>query len=139
MSGFRVALTTVVAAVMMVPMGSLAAELLVLNKSDATLAFIDPTSGETRATVPTGEGPHEVEVSSDGRLAFVSNYGAARTPGHSLSVIDIRGRKQIQRVELGELRRPHGLSFNGGYLYVTSEEARRIARFDPRAQRVDWT
>jgi DNA-binding beta-propeller fold protein YncE len=128
----------VAALIMTIPMGSFAAELLVLNKSDNTLSFIDPASGETRATVATGEGPHEVEVSSDGRLAFVSNYGA-RTPGDTLSVIDVPGRKEVQRVELGELRRPHGLSFSGGYLYVTSELARRIARFDPHAQRVDWT
>lgn len=79
-----------------------------------------------------------MEVSSDGRLAFVSNYGA-QTPGHTLSVIDVRSRKELQRVDLGELRRPHGLSFTDGYLYLTSEEARRIARFDPHAQRVDWT
>jgi YVTN family beta-propeller protein len=138
MGRFTTALRIVAAVVMSLPALSLAAELLVLNKSDATLAFIDPTSGKTTATVATGEGPHEVEVSSDGRFAFVSNYGA-RTPGHTLSVIDVRSRKEVKRVELGELRRPHGLSYVDGYLYVTSEEARRVARFDPRAQRVDWT
>jgi YVTN family beta-propeller protein len=119
-------------------MFSLAAQLLVLNKSDATLAFIDPESGKTHATVATGEGPHEVEISSDGRVAFVSNYGA-RIPGHTLSVIDVDARKEAKRVELGELRRPHGLSFIDGHLFVTSEEARRVARFDPRAQQIDWT
>src|SRR5215471_17627313 len=81
-----------------------AAQLLVLNKSDATLAFVDPASGEVAATVPTGEGPHEVEVSSDARLAFVSNYGA-RTSGNTLSVIDIGARRELKRVDLGELRR----------------------------------
>jgi len=51
-------LTTVAALAMSVPAVSLAAELLVLNKRDATLAFIDPASGKTNATVATGEGPH---------------------------------------------------------------------------------
>jgi YVTN family beta-propeller protein len=138
MTRFTTVLTTVAAVVMSLPVVSLGAELLVLNKSDDTLAFIDPASGKVNATVSTGDGPHEVEVSSDGRFAFVSNYGA-QTPGYTLSVIDVRRRKEVQRVELGELRRPHGLSFTDGYLYVTSEEARRIARFDPRAQRIDWT
>src|SRR4051812_7060195 len=114
-----------------------AAQLLVLNKSDATLAFIDPASGKIAATVPTGEGPHEVEVSSDGRLAFVSNYGG-RTPGNTLSVIDIGTRKELKRVELGELRRPHGLTFSGGKLYFTSEESHNVARYDPLKQTVDW-
>jgi DNA-binding beta-propeller fold protein YncE len=114
-----------------------AAQLLVLNKSDAALAFVDPASGKIAATVPTGEGPHEVEVSTDGRLAFVSNYGG-RTSGNTLSVIDIGARKELKRVDLGEMRRPHGLAFSGGKLYFTSEESKSIGRYDPVKQTVDW-
>lgn len=120
------------------PALSLAAQLLVLNKGDATLSFIDPASGKTSATVATGDGPHEVEVSTDGRLAFVSNYGA-RTAGNTLSVVDIATRKEVKRVDLGELSRPHGLTFANGHLYLTSEASKRIARYDPGTQRVDWT
>lgn len=119
------------------PAVSAAAQLLVLNKSDATLMFLDPASGKIAATVPTGEGPHEVEVSSDGRLAFVSNYGGSAS-GNTLSVIDIAARKELKRVDLGELRRPHGLAFSGGKLYFTSEESRNIARYDPVKETVDW-
>src|SRR5260370_24171153 len=61
--------------------------LLVLNKEDATLAIVDPASGKVVGCVPTGEGPHEVAVSSDGRFAFVGNYGK-QTPGSTISVID---------------------------------------------------
>jgi len=114
-----------------------AAQLLVLNKSDATLAFIDPASGKITATVATGDGPHEVEVSTDGRLAFVSNYGGS-TSGNTLSVIDIATRKELKRVDLGELRRPHGLTFCDGKLYFTSEESKNIGRYDPVKQIVDW-
>ena len=56
--------------------------LLVLNKEEATLAIVDLASGKVVGRVPTGEGPHEVAVSSDGKLAFVGNYGS-RTPGKS--------------------------------------------------------
>ena len=114
------------------------AQLLVLSKDEATLAFIDPVSGKTSATVATGNGPHEVEVSSDAGLAFVSNYGAG-TDGNTLSVIDVKSRKELKRVDLGELRRPHGLTFLNGSLYFTAESNRRIGRYDPRTQRVDWT
>ena len=41
--------------------------LLVLNKGDATLSIIDPTSGTTVGTVKTGKGPHELAVSADGK------------------------------------------------------------------------
>jgi YVTN family beta-propeller protein len=121
-----------------VPAFASAAELLVLNKSDSTLSFIDSASGNTIATVPTGEGPHEVELSSDGRLAFVSNYGAS-VAGKTLSVIDVAARKELKRVDLGELRRPHGLSFSNGKLYFTVEDSRRVGRYDPKTQRIDWS
>ena len=64
--------------------------LLVLNK-EGSLALIDPGSGQVVGKVPTGADPHEVAVSSDGKLAFTSNYGAGRSgnEGHTISVIDI--------------------------------------------------
>jgi len=121
-----------------VPSFAAAAQLLVLNKSDATLSFVDPESGKTSARVPTGEGPHEIELSSDGRLAFVSNYGAS-VAGNSLSVIDVAARKELKRADIGELRRPHGLAVTDGKVYFTAEDSQSIARYDPKTQRVDWT
>jgi YVTN family beta-propeller protein len=88
--------------------------------------------------VPTGAAPHEVAASSDGRLAFVSNYGSAATPGNSISVIDVGTRKEIQRVDLGPLRRPHGLDFAGGKLYFTCEVNKAVARYDPATNQLDW-
>jgi YVTN family beta-propeller protein len=126
------------AALTALPTVGLGAQLLVLNKNDATLAFMDPVSGKTAATVATGDGPHEIELSTDGKLAFVSNYGA-KDPGNSLSVVDIAARKEIKRVDLGEMRRPHGLTFANGRLYLTSEASQRVASYDPAGQRIDWT
>jgi YVTN family beta-propeller protein len=117
--------------------GSGGGTLLVLNKVDATLAFVDPASQQVLARVPTGEGPHEVVVSSDGTLAFVSNYGA-QTPGSSLSVIDVAARKELRRVDLGLLRRPHGLAFADGKVYLTAEANRLVARYDPASNQIDW-
>ena len=61
---------------------------------------MDPRDGKIVGRVPTGEAPHEVAASADGQLAFVSNYGS-REPGNSISVIDIPGRKELRRVDLG--------------------------------------
>lgn len=111
--------------------------LLVLNKDVATLAIIDPANGQVVSTIPTGEGPHEVEASADGALAFTSNYGS-QTPGQSLSVIDLATRKELRRFDLGPLRRPHGLHVSGGKVYFTAEANRLIGRYDPAANQVDW-
>lgn len=111
--------------------------LVVLNKEDATLVTVDPASGTVLGTVPTGEGPHEVTVSPDGRTAVVGNYGS-QTPGVSLSVVDLAAMKESHRVDVLPLRRPHGVFFNGGAVYFTSETNRILARYDIASNRVDW-
>ena len=40
------------------------------------MAIIDPASGAVVGHVPTGQDPHELAVSDDGKLAFASNYAA---------------------------------------------------------------
>lgn len=124
--------------VSLVPTLAAAAQLLVLNKSDSTLSFVDVDSGQTSKTIPTGEGPHEIELSSDGKLAFVSNYGA-QAAGNTLSIIDVAKRAEQKRVDLKDLRRPHGLSFLNGFAYFTAEDAQSVGRYDTKSQRVDWT
>lgn len=111
--------------------------LLVLNKGEATLALVEPGSATVIATVPTGEGPHEVAVTADGRFAVVTNYGN-QTPGRTLSVIDLAQRKEARRDDLGDLRRPHGIVFAGGQAVVTAEANRQVVGYDPAAGRVVW-
>ena len=104
--------------------------LIVLNKSDQALAIVDPVSRKVVARIGVGEGPHEVAVSADGRLAFVGNYGQ-QTPGHTISVVDLVAQRELRRVDLGPLRRPHGMFFVDGKVYFTAEVNRLIARYDP--------
>ncbi|HRQ49927.1 MAG TPA: YncE family protein [Agriterribacter sp.] len=111
--------------------------LLVLNKADNNMMVIDEATLKAVAVVPTGEGPHEMTVSADGKLAFVANYGA-QIHGHSLSVIDIAAREEIRRVELGPLLRPHGIEAKDGKVYFISELTRTVARYDFAADKVDW-
>lgn len=111
--------------------------LLVLNKEEATLAIVDPASRKVVGRVPTGEGPHELAVSADGKWAFVANYGS-RTPGNSLSIIDLAAVKEVKRLDVGPLSRPHGITFADGKVYFTAEANKLIARYDPAAGKIDW-
>jgi YVTN family beta-propeller protein len=110
--------------------------LLVLNKEDNSLSVVDPVTLKTVAQIPTGEGPHEIVASDDGKSGFVGNYGA-RTPGSTLSVIDLVTQKELHRVDLGALRRPHGLAFADGKLWLTAEQNKLIARYDPAFNQLD--
>jgi len=111
--------------------------LVALNKNEASLTIIDPKDMKVLGKVATGDSPHEVVLSADGRTAFVANYGA-QTPGSSLSVIDLEAKKELRRVDLSPLLRPHGLVETGGKIYFTSETNRLIGRYDPATNRVDW-
>jgi YVTN family beta-propeller protein len=111
--------------------------LLVLNKAENSLAIVDPATEKVVARIPTGEGPHEIAASADGKLAVVTNYGA-KDPGHSLSVIDLTTQKEIHRVDLGPLGRPHGILFADGEFYFTAELNKLIAHYDPATNKLDW-
>jgi YVTN family beta-propeller protein len=111
--------------------------LLVLNKPEGKLLLVDPAVRKVIGEVATGNGPHEVTVSADGKLAFVANYGD-QTPGDSISVIDLEAKKELRRVNLGALRRPHGIVESKGKIYFTVEMNKAIATYDPAADRLDW-
>lgn len=111
--------------------------LLILNKNEAQLVMVDAETLEIKAKIATGDFPHEVAVSKDGKTAYVANYGA-QTPNNSLSIIDLVNRKEIKRVDLGALFRPHGIVESGGKIYFTSETSRTVARYDPVKNKVDW-
>lgn len=112
--------------------------LVALNKADATLAIIDPASMKVTAKVATGTDPHEVVLSADGKTSYVANYGPGGAPGSTLSVIDLTTAKEIRRVDLLPLMRPHGIQLIAGRIYFTAETNRAIARYDPTANKVDW-
>jgi YVTN family beta-propeller protein len=112
--------------------------LLVLNKEDATFVIVNPETGAILGTVPVGTGPHELITSSDGKYAFASNYGSGPAPGHTISMIDIAAQKETRRIDVSPLSRPHGLAFAGGKLYFTAEADKKIARYDPAADKIEW-
>lgn len=132
--------TKLLSAISLVALGSAAAaqpSLLVLNK-EGSVAIVDPATQKVLGRAPTGDGPHEVVATADGKLAVVSNYGSGPAPGHTLSVIDIASRKELHRVDIAPLSRPHGLFSADGKVYFTAEGSKAIARYDPAANRVDW-
>jgi YVTN family beta-propeller protein len=112
------------------------AALLALSKGDHTLAIVDPASLKVVAKVPVGEDPHEVIASSDGKFAYVSNYGGGAY--NTLALIDLIAQKPLTAIDLGPLRGPHGLVFVGGKAWFTAEAAKVVGRYDPAKGVVDW-
>ena len=112
--------------------------LLVLEKSDHSLAIVDPENLQIVARVPAGPDPHEIVASPDGKLAYISNYGGLDSALNTISVIDLAAQKALPPIYLGALRSAHGLAFAGGKLYFTVETNKAIGRYDPATQSIDW-
>jgi YVTN family beta-propeller protein len=115
--------------------------LVVANQQGASATVINATTLQTIATLPVGNGPHEVAVSPDGRWAVVSIYGDRAAPGNTLSVIDLAAPTPVvsRTIDLGQYSRPHGVAFvlGGGKLAVTSEATQRLVIVDFASGRVD--
>jgi YVTN family beta-propeller protein len=112
--------------------------IVVSNMNDNTATMIDAGTNRVLATLPTGEGPHEVAASHDGRWAIISNYGVRGKPGSTLTVIDIPGRTVARTIDLHEYQRPHGSRFLPGdtTLAVTSEVSKAVLIIDFRTGNV---
>ena len=117
--------------------------LLVANKGDHTLGFIDPVAGRMVATVAeSGVTGHEVVASPDGKTAYVPIYGNSGvgqpgSDGRTIDVFDVAARKRVSTIDFGSGQRPHDPRFGpDGRLYVTAEITSSIKVVDPRTNTV---
>jgi len=109
--------------------------LLVANKHDDTLCFIDPDQLEILQTIPTGPNPHEIVVTPDQRTAYLSNYAP---PGNTISVIDLVHRKHLLQIPTGKFTRIHGTAMapDGKHAYFTAGQTGYVVEVDTRTNKV---
>jgi len=103
--------------------------LLVLNKHEDTMSFVDARTFEALAKIPTGPNPHELVVTPDNRFAYVSNYAP---PGNTVSVIDLVNRKHVRQISTGEYARIHGAAIapDGKHVYFTAGQTGFVVEID---------
>ena len=107
--------------------GEMSGTLLVGNKAEDSLSFIDLQSGKETARQATGDQPHEIAISPDGRLAAVVSYG-----GQTIDIFDIAARNRIETVSLFPERRPHGILWlDDGRIIATTEGSDSITIVSP--------
>ena len=114
-----------------------AATLLVANKSEASVSLHRLPGGDIVATLPTGEGPHEVAVSPDGTRALVSNYGTREERGQSLTLVDIAAARVAATVPLPDGAMPHGIEWlDERHVVVTAEGIASLLVIDVDTRKV---
>lgn len=109
--------------------------LLICNKSDDTISFVDSKTLEVLGMTTTGRGPHEVATTPDGKWAFVANYEG---PGNSISLVDIQMMKEVRKIPIDPHRQPHGIvvSKNGKKVYATCEGTQEVIELDIETEKV---
>ena len=127
--------------------------LIVVDQGAGTVSFFDPESETLLGRVKVGYNPHEVELSADGRTAYVTNFGiedydrSIGVPGNSISVIDIPSRCERTRFytnretgrtadasSSGPNQAPHGVKLRppaGSELFVNVEVGDSMLVYDP--------
>jgi YVTN family beta-propeller protein len=111
----RAALPFILAIVLAGP--AAAQTLLVGNKGENTLGFLDLRTGREVARVATGPMPHEIAVSPDGKQAAVVAYG-----GNTIDLFDVASATKLETIDLGTNQRPHGLVWLSDGRLVASTE-----------------
>lgn len=107
-----------------------AADLLLIgNKGEDTLSFVDLATAKELGRVATGRMPHEIAISPDGRQAAVVAYG-----GRSIDLFDIARRTRLRTLDLSPNEGPHGLVWlRDGRLLATTERSQSLTLIEPRA------
>ncbi len=100
--------------------------LIVLNKDEDTLSFIDLAKKEVVKTIETDHNPHEIAISPDKRQAFVTC-----SLGNAVDVIDIESMEIAERITEEDFAFPHGVGVTtSGRLYIASTKSSMIHIFD---------
>ena len=94
--------------------------LLIGNKGEDSLSFVDLGTGRELKRLETGRAPHEIALSPDGKLAAVVAYG-----GTSIDLFDVARRERVGSVDLAANARPHGLVWLSDGRIVATAEGRK--------------
>jgi len=114
--------------------------LLAIDKRGSHAFFLDPTTYQEITRFPLPARPHELAISADHRLAWVSVYGNGvygnnSQPGTQIVVLDLEKRERVGEIDVSPHFAPHGLmlSADGRLLYASCDAASVVAIVDTAA------
>jgi YVTN family beta-propeller protein len=102
--------------------------LLVGNKGEDSVSFVDLATGRELGRAPTGRMPHEIAISPDGRQAAVVAYG-----GRTIDIFDVATRERLRSIDLSPNQGPHGIAWlPDGRILATTERSQSLTIVDTR-------
>jgi DNA-binding beta-propeller fold protein YncE len=110
--------------------------LVAIDKRGSHALFLDPVSFEILGDLALTARPHEIAISADRTLAYVSIYGLGvygnnAQPGNTIVVLDLAARQQVGEIDISPYVAPHGLMFGAdGLLYASCDQSGVIVVVD---------
>src|SRR5665213_1997356 len=90
-----------------------------------------------------GTHPHEIALAPDRKTLYVADNGVMwmteTGPGdNTVSIVDIASMKRTATINLGEFRRPHGITYDASssHVYVTTEKPSKLLVLDPKTLKI---
>jgi YVTN family beta-propeller protein len=118
---------TLAALLLATPAAAQQGTLLIGNKGENTLSFVDLATGAELGREKTGDQPHEIAISPDGKRAAVVAYG-----GTTIDLFDVATRRKTGTIDLAPNARLHGLVWlPDGRLVATAEGSATLAIVAP--------
>jgi DNA-binding beta-propeller fold protein YncE len=121
--------------------------LIMVDKLGGRVLFFDPAQDrELNELTPADEAglrPHELAISPDGKLAYVTVYGSGvfgnnPHPGHTVAIIDLATRSMIGSIDVAPYRAPHGIQVDAaGRVYVACDLDGKVLVLDPNGRRIE--
>jgi len=112
--------------------------LVAIDKRGSHALFLDPVSYQELGRLALPARPHEIALSADHRLAYVSIYGLGvygnnQKPDNRIVVLDLAARQQVGEISVAPYVAPHGLMMApNGLLYASCDQSGVIAIVDCR-------
>lgn len=103
--------------------------ILMLSKGTHQMWVLDYKTLDTIAKIPVGEDPHEIELSSDQKIAYVSN-AVIQGAGHIINVIDLQRLKAVKDIDTKPFYVPHGMAFHQDTLWFTAQGSKAVVAYD---------
>lgn len=126
-------------------------KVFVADEEGNTVSVLDAASFNRITAVPVGREPHNVQISPDGKLAWVTNNGeqampgmgkgghAAMSSGGEVWAIDTASHAVVAKIPVGKHPAHVVLTPDGRFAYVTNGGENTVSVVDTEARRVAAT
>lgn len=108
--------------------------ILLLSKGEKQMWVLDRQTLNLVTKIPVGEDPHEIVLSEDQSVAYVSNAVIAGT-GHTINVIDLKNLKPVKDIDTRPFYVPYGMAFHKDTLWYTAQGSKVVVAYDLKADK----